>query len=178
MKAIKVIKNIVISIVLVVFFAFTITMTILLLNYNKFGVTQFDDVSLLIIKKNFSSETYPKDSLVFVESKKVTDYKIGEEVFTYHLDGTGGVDIQLGVVGQIYEKDDAIAFKNGGTYSSQFIIGTGYKIYPGLGKILSIIESKWGFLFIILVPNFFLFIYQLYSLIIRIKYNKEETDEQ
>ena len=76
MKAIKVIKNIVISIVLVVFFAFTITMTILLLNYNKFGVTQFDDVSLLIIKKNFSSETYPKDSLVFVESKKVTDYKI------------------------------------------------------------------------------------------------------
>ena len=74
--------------------------------------------------------------------------------------------------------EDAIAFKNGGTYSSQFIIGTGYKIYPGLGKILSIIESKWGFLFIILVPNFFLFIYQLYSLIIRIKYNKEETDEQ
>ena len=75
MKAIKVIKNIVISIVLVVFFAFTITMTILLLNYNKFGVTQFDDVSLLIIKKNFSSETYPKDSLVFVESKLIKDYK-------------------------------------------------------------------------------------------------------
>ena len=100
-----------------------------------------------------------------------------EEVFVYHLDGTGGVDIQLGVVGQVYEKDDAITFKNGGTFSSQFVIGTGYKVYNGLGKILSIIESKWGFLFIILVPNFFLFIYQLYALIIRIKYSKDETDD-
>jgi len=176
MKALKVIKNIFVSILLVVFFAFTITMTILLLNFNKFGVTQFDDVSLLIIKKNFSSETYAKDSLVFVESKRVVDYKVGEEVFVYHLDGTGGVNIQLGVVGQIYEKDDAISFTNGETYSSQFIIGTGYKIYPNIGKILSIIESKWGFLFIILVPNFFLFVYQLYSLIIRIKYNKDDEE--
>ncbi len=177
MKAVKIIKNIVITIILVIFFAFTISMTILLLNYNKFGVTQFDDVSLLIIKKNFSSETYAKDSLVLVESKKITDYKIGEEVFVYHLDGSGGVNIQLGVVGQVYEKDDAIAFTNGGTYSSQFIIGTGYKIYPNIGKILSVIESKWGFLFIVLVPNFFLFIYQLYALIIRIKYNKDDDEE-
>ena len=176
MKAVKVIKNVFISILLIVFFAFTITMTILLLNYNKFGVTQFDDVSLLIIKKGFSSETYEKDSLVFVESKLINEYKIGEEVFVYHLDGSGGVNIQLGVVGQVYEKDDAIAFTNGGTYSSQFIIGTGYKVYPKIGKILSVIESKWGFLFIILVPNFFLFIYQLYALIIRIKYNKDDED--
>ena len=176
MKALKVIKNIFVSILLLVFFAFTITMTILLLNFNKFGVTQFDDVSLLIIKKNFSSETYAKDSLVFVESKRVVDYKVGEEVFVYHLDGTGGVNIQLGVVGQIYEKDDAVSFTNGETYSSQFIIGTGYKIYPNIGKILSIIESKWGFLFIVLVPNFFLFVYQLYSLIIRIKYNKDDEE--
>ena len=58
MKALGIIKKIIISIVLIVFFAFTITMTILLLNFNKFGVTQFDDTSLLIIKKGFTSETY------------------------------------------------------------------------------------------------------------------------
>ena len=174
MKFIKIVKKVILSLLLVVFFAFTITMTILLLNYNKFGVTQFEDTTLLIIKKNFASETYPKDSLVFVESKNVVDYNVGEEVFVYHLDGSSGVNIQLGVVGQVFEKDDAIAFTNGGTYSSQFIIGTGVKTYPTIGKYLSIIESKWGFLFIILVPNFFIFIYQLYSLIVRIKYDNDD----
>ena len=176
MKALGVIKRIIVSIVLIVFFAFTITMTILLLNFNKFGVTQFDDTSLLIIKKGFTSETYEKGSLVVVESKEIVDYQEGEEVFVYHLDGHGGVNIQLGVVGQVHEEDDAITFSNGDTYSSEFIIGTGEKIYPNIGKYLSIVESKWGFLFIILVPNFFLFVYQLYSLIVEIKYGKDDEE--
>ena len=176
MKALGVIKRIIVSIVLLVFFAFTITMTILLLNFNKFGVTQFDDTSLLIIKKGFTSETYEKGSLVVVESKEIVDYQTGEEVFVYHLDGHGGVNIQLGVVGQVHEEDDAITFSNGDTFSSEFIIGTGEKIYPNIGKYLSIVESKWGFLFIILVPNFFLFVYQLYSLIVEIKYGKDDEE--
>ena len=83
----------------------------------------------------------------------------------------------IGVVGQIHEEDDALTFSNGDTYSSEFIIGSGEKIYPNLGKYLSIVESKWGFLFIILVPNFFLFVYQLYSLIVEVKYGKDEVEE-
>ena len=174
MSVLKTIKRIFIGIILVVFFTFTITMTVLLLNYNKFGVTQFDDTSLLLIRNGFSSETYPKGSLVVVENKPVKNYSVGEEAFVYHLDGKGGVDIQLGVIGQIHEEDNAITFSNGETYSDEFIIGTGEKIYPKMGTYLGFIESKWGFLFIILVPNFFLFVYQLYSLIVEIKYGKEE----
>ena len=162
------------KILIVIFFIFTITMTILLLNFNKYGVSQFDETSLLIIKKSFSSETFKRGSLVLVESKPIKDYKENEEVFVYHLDGKGGADIQLGVVGKVYPEQDAITFKNGGTYSSEFIIGTGESVYPKIGTILSIIESKWGFLFIVLVPNFFLFIYQLYSLIVEIKYGKDD----
>ncbi len=170
----KKVLDIIKKVLILIFFIFTITMTILLLNFNKYGVTQFDETSLLIIKKSFSSENYKKGSLVLVESKLVKDYKEGEEVFVYHLDGKGGANIQLGVVGQVYPEQDAITFTNGGTYSSEFIIGTGEQVYSGVGTILSIIESKWGFLFIILVPNFFLFIYQLYSLIVEIKYGKED----
>ena len=52
----------------------------------------------------------------------------------------------------------------GTTISDIIIQATGdTKAVLLVGKILSILESKWGFLFIILVPNFFLFIYQLYS---------------
>ena len=157
-----------------IFLIFTIIMTVLLLNYNKYGVSQFDETSLVIVKKSFASETYKRGSLVVVEKKRIEDYKEGEEVFVYHLDGKGGADILLGEVGKTYPEQDAITFKNGATYSSEFIIGTGENIYSNIGTILSIIESKWGFLFIILVPNFFLFIYQLYSLIVEIKFGKDE----
>ena len=178
MNVLKTIKRVLIGIILIVFFAFTITMTVLLLNYNKFGVTQFNDTSLLLIRNGFSSETYPKGSLVVVENKPVKNYNVGEEAFVYHLDGKGGFNIELGVIGQLHEEDNAITFSNGETYSDEFIIGTGEKIYPNLGTYLGIIESKWGFLFIILVPNFFLFVYQLYSLIVEIKYgNEEDTTE-
>ena len=157
-----------------IFLIFTIIMTVLLLNFNKYGVTQFDETSLVIVKKSFASENYKRGSLVVVESKKIEEYKEGEEVFVYHLDGKGGANILLGQVGKTFPEQDAITFKNGATYSSEFIIGTGEKVYSNLGTILSIIESKWGFLFIVLVPNFFLFIYQLYSLIVEIKYGKDE----
>lgn len=178
MKTLKLIKKILVTAVLVIFFAFTITLTILLLNYNKYGVTQFEDTSLLIIKKGFTSEEYKKNDLVIVENKEIKDYKVGEEIFVYHLDGKGGANVEIGKIGKVYDEDKAIAFENGDTYSEEFIMGVGTKKYAGIGKYLSMIESKWGFLFIILIPNFFIFIYQLYALIVEVKYGKEETEEE
>ena len=178
MKALKIIKKIFTTTLIVCFLAFTILMTVLVLNYNKYGSTQLGDTTLLIVKKEFSSEEHKKGSLVVVESKLVKDYKVGEKVFTYHLDGQGGANIQYGIVGSVNVEQDVITFKNGETYSSEFIMGVPQKTYSGIGTYLSIIESKWGFLFIILIPNFFLFIYQLYTLIIEIKYGKNEEETQ
>ena len=178
MKALKVMKKIFTTTLIVCFLAFTILMTVLVLNFNKYGSTQLGDTTLLIVKKEFASEEHKKGSLLVVENKLVKDYKVGENVFTYHLDGQGGANVQYGKVGNVNVEQDAITFKNGDTYSSEFIMGVPQKTYSGIGTYLAIIESKWGFLFIILIPNFFLFIYQLYTLIIEIKYGKNEEETQ
>ena len=176
MKGIKLFKKIFTTTLIVIFLAFTILMTILVLNHNKYGITQFGDTSMLIVKKEFSSDKYKKGSLVFVENKLIKDYKAGDMVFTYHLDGQGGATVQYGKVSQVFVDDNSLSFENGETYSSEFIAGVPTKSYSNIGTYLSIIESKWGFLFIILVPNFFLFIYQLYTLIIEIKYGKNDDE--
>ena len=75
---------------------------------------------------------------------------------------------------QIYLEEDAIAFENGSNYSMEFIAGTPEKVYNDIGLYLGIIESKWGFLFIVLVPSFLIFVYELYSLIVEIKYGSDE----
>lgn len=174
-KAIRLIKQIFVKILGIVFFAFAIIITILLLNYNKYGVTQIDNISLIKIKEDLSSDKYQKGDLVMVESKKIDKISIGDEVFVYKLDANGSVSVDIGVVGELHLNDNQISFKNGATYSMEFVIGGSTKIYNKIGTYLSIIESTWGFLFIVLVPSFLIFIYQLYALIIEIKYGREDN---
>lgn len=173
MKALKVIKKIFIGIIAIIFFAFAILVTFLVLNFNKKGVTEFDSTAWVIIKEEITSDNYKKGDLVIVKKKKAIDTKIGEEIFVYHVDKDRNVHINVGKVGEIYEKEEGISFENGNTYTREFIIGEANKVYSNIGTYLSIVESKWGFLFIILVPNFLIFIYQLYSLVVEIKYGEE-----
>lgn len=175
-KILKAIKNFIIMVLMCIFFAFALSMTTLLLNYNKYGLTQFGDTTLVIINDRISSETFKKGDLVLVESKKLTDLKLGDEIFVYRINEDGSVRVELGKVGQIYLEEDAIAFENGDIFSNQFVIGTSDKIYNEIGTYLAIIESKWGFLFIVLVPCLLIFIYELYALIVEIKYGADESE--
>lgn len=176
MKIIRFIKKIIIGILVAVFFAFAISMTILLLSRNDYGITQIDDTSLVFIKKEVSSDKYKKGDLVLIESKKLNEVNIGDELFIYQLDSTGKVSIDVGVVGEIHPEYDAISFENGSTYEMQFVIGKTDKVYNKIGAYLSVILSRWGFLFMILVPSFLIFVYQLYALIVEIKYGNEEVE--
>lgn len=173
-KVLETIKKILIGIIGTTYFIFALIMTILLLNYNDYGVTQFGNKSLVIINDEIASENYEKGDLVIVEGKRVDKIELGEEIFTYRIDSRGIPSIQVGIVGDIYVEDDAIAFENGETYSMEFVAGVGTESYEHLGTALSIIESQWGFLFIVLVPCFLIFIYEVYSLIVEIKYGAEE----
>ena len=55
----------------VAFFTFAIVMTVLLLYRNDFGVTQFDNTSLIIVKDDVTSNHFKKGDLVVVEKRKV-----------------------------------------------------------------------------------------------------------
>ena len=175
MKAVKTIKRILIIILIIVFFTFAITMTILMLNINKYGVTQFNELTIIPIKNKISSDNYKKGDLVLVEYKELDEIEKGEEVFVYKVQKDGSVVIDFGKVGDVHPQDKAISFENGGTYSMTYVIGGVTKNYQGLGTYYSVVQSKWGFLLIILVPSFLIFVYEIFALVIEIKYGKEET---
>lgn len=174
MKLLKNIKKVFIGIVAIIFFSFAITMTILLLNYNKYGVTQFDSTSFILINDSITSNNFEKGDLALVESKSINEISVGDEIFVYVVDSEdGSVSIDLGIIGEVHVADSAITFENGSTYSTKFIIGQASKVYSDIGTYLSVVESKWGFLFIVLVPSFLIFVYEFYALVIEIKYGKE-----
>lgn len=173
MKALKMVKKIIIGIIGIIFFAFAIVVTFLVLNFNEKGVTEFDSTALVIIKEDIASDNYKKGDLVIIKKKKAANIKAGEEIFVYHIDKERKVHINVGKVGEIYEKEEGISFENGNTYTREFIIGEANNVYSSIGTYLAAVESKWGFLFVILVPNFLIFIYQLYSLVVEIKYGED-----
>ena len=173
-KVLQKIKSFIIFVFGAAFFVFALSMTLLLLNYNKYGLTQFGNTTFVIISDDITSETFKKGDLVLVDSKKINELEEGDEAFVYRVTPEGNVNVELGKVGQVYDDEDAIAFENGDTYSMQFVIGTADEIYNDVGTFLSIVESKWGFLFIVLVPCLLIFIYEIYALIVEIKYGAEK----
>ena len=170
----KKIKSIISLILGICFFAFALAMSLLLLNYNKYGLTQFGDTTLIIINGNLTSDKFSRGDLVLVEERNLDRLNVGDDAFAYRVDGQGRVSIELGRVGKIYKEENAVSFENGSTFDAEFLAGVPYKTYVNVGKFLQVVESKWGFLFIVLVPCFLIFIYEVYALIIEIKYGAEE----
>lgn len=177
-KAIEKIKKIIIGILIFVFSCFAICMTVLLLNFNEYGVTEFGDKSLVILTRQIASKKYKRGDLVIVEKVAYETIKEGDELFTYSVDGKEKVNIDVGIVKDIYPTEKSIAYKNGAGFSQEYIIGKATATYHDIGLYLSFIESKWGFLFIVLVPCFIIFIYEIYALVVEIRYGDEEDEEE
>ena len=175
-KVLEIIKNFILGVLGCIFFTFAISMTVLLLNFNKYGLTQFGSTTMVMINEQISNETFKKGDLVLVKSRKIADLKVGDEIFVYRIISSNKITVEIGKVGQIYLEEDAIALENGDTFSNEFIMGTSDKIYNKIGTYLSIVESKWGFLFLVLVPCLLIFIYEIYALIVEIKYGAEENE--
>lgn len=176
MKVLKKIKKIVMGLLVAMFFVIAIVLSLCIINRNKYGVTQFDNNSLVIIKGDIATENYQKGDLVVVEGQQLNQIKVGDEIFIYQVDDTGVVAIDLGIIGQVQADANTITFKNGSTYDHEFVIGKAKHVYEGMGTFLGFILSSMGFLFIIVLPCFLIFIYQIYSLVVEIKYgNQAET---
>ena len=177
MKTVKTLKNILMGIIITSFYAFALLMTILLLNFNKFGVTELGDTSVIILEQEISNNNYKKGDLILVQKTRYDMINKGDEIFTYSVNSKGVATVEIGIVGEKHDKEKAISFENGYSFSEEYIIGKATKTFNNYGTVLSIIESKWGFLFMILVPGFIIFLYEIYALIIEIKYGEDDEKE-
>ncbi len=169
------IKKLIFGIIVIAFFIVAISMSVVLLNVNDYGVTQFGDTSLIIIGDEISSPKYKEGDLVIVESKSINDIQINDEIFIYKINEDNGADVILGNIGEVFVDEEVVAYENGVSYSMKFVAGEGTKVYEEVGKYLEILQSTWIFFFVIVVPCFLIFIYQIYALIIEIKFGDKDT---
>lgn len=175
-------KKVLGNILLVIYAIIAVFTTICLLSYNDFKVTEFGDNSFVLITNDEYTPDFNSGDLVIVNGSKKDKLNVGDKVF-YYREENRKVEICLE---PILEKEEITSRENNFTFeddyqiSDEYIIGSANKVtvIPVAGTILSILESKWGFLFLIILPVLIAFIYEITVLITEVKENKDaKTDD-
>lgn len=170
-------KKIIVNILVIIYIIIAIFLTVLLLSYNDFKVTVIGGNSLIIIKDNDLSPEYNKGDLVIVNSED--SVKIGQKVF-YYESNDSKLKVKQGVIEeseQVTSKDIAYTLDGEKKIAGKYIIGATEtaKVIKNAGTVLGVLESKWGFLFIIVLPALLLVINQIGVVFSGIKEAKKEA---
>lgn len=161
------------NLVVIVYVIVAITVTLCLLNYNEYNVTVFGNNSLILITDDSLSPDYVEGDLVIAKKEKLDEIEEGDKIFFYNEN-----DIKLGEVKQInkYEGMSSTFILDGNhQIVEDEVIGSeeSVKVYHNLGKILSILESKWGFLFLIIFPSVLAFLHEIFQVVVELG-NKDD----
>ncbi len=178
----KKICNFVKNSIIFIYILLIIFVTICLLSYNDYKITVFGDKSLIpIIDENLEPD-YTIGDLVIVEKSKLSKVQEGDIVFFYRtFAGEATINYaKLTGVERVTDTEYTFTVEGDYKFSSTYYIGNvdSIVIIPKVGYVLTILESKWGFLFLGVFPSLVAFLYTLYSIVAEVRYNTDESDEE
>ena len=114
-----------------------------------------------------------KNSLEIKEKDKIYYYGISNESYVIATDTV--VEIEKEENNKIYtihkDNQDIIV-------PEQRVLGKTLYVYGGVGKIISTLESRKGFLLFVLLPIFIIFAYQIFEFIKELKNGKDEKNKK
>lgn len=167
----------------VIVIAYVIIMSTCLLCRNKYGYTQFDTKTLISIgnKDTKYLKEFSKNSLVVFEEKDIEDIKVGDKVYYYAVENEKYVIKQDKIVDTQGEASDTLyKFEKNPdvAVAGAKVIGTYEKTYKTWGGVKLFLESRIGFLIFVLLPILLLFIYEIYDLVVTVKYDDTEINKK
>ena len=178
----KKVGKILLSILGILYVAVAVFLTVCLLNYNDYKITEFGDTSLIIVNDELKPN-YKKGDLLVVNKDNADAIAQGDSIIFYNT-YNNQVSLAVGEVlfkEKINEQETTYTVSGNYDISSEYLVGStkDAKVYSGLGTVLGVLESRVGFLIFIIFPITLAFLYEIYVLIIEIKEtSKEETKEK
>ena len=170
MKKIAKVLAIIIEVIII---AYVIIVTACLLNKNKFGYTVFNNSTLVTINNENLNElkSFKNGDLILIEKVGFNDVKVGDSIYYYDSVNQEYI-LKIGVVTEKTGDNRSYVYKlkDSKTISNDKVVGQyEEQKYSNVGKVLDVLESKFGFLLLVILPVFILFIYQVYKMIVLLK---------
>lgn len=163
--------------VAIIIYVIFITMCILL--RNKYGYTQFDKYTLVTMQEDtfkYVKDAKEGDLLVVKSSRSI---EVGDVIY-YYINVNNQYVVKSAAVSSMTEGETTSLYVlndgNQTTVASTKVLGKYSNLYPTWGKVLDILMSRFGFLFLVLLPIMVVFIYQIYEFVMVLKY--EEVEEK
>ncbi len=179
-------KKIILNFLFIIYVVIAVFVTVCLLSYNQFKVTEFGNKSLIIVSDATLEPIFNKGDLVIAD--KSDTITTGNKAFFYNTYNQQ-IEVALGEVvnvEKVTEKESTYTFVGDKKVSSEYVLGSSEnaQVLSGVGAILGALESRWGFLFIIVLPSLLAFLYQISIVVTDIrglndkKGNVEKNEEQ
>ena len=163
-----------------IYLGIAILLTLTLLAYNDFKITQFGPYSLLIIEDDELAPDFNEGDLLIVD--KNAQVLEGKKAFFYDTSNQK-IEVKLGTIvlaERVNEDEITYTLEGERKISSEYVLGPANtaEVIPTLGKILGILQSKWGFLFLIVLPALLAFVNQIGVVFSGIKEAKKEEKQE
>lgn len=174
-KILKILFGIFVTLYLVV----AVFLTVCLLSFNDYKISVIGNKSLVILDDNTLEPEYKKGSLLVIEKNKNDDIKVNDEIFFYNTYKSQVVvnKSRVDKTQKITDNETTFTVNKKYEISSEYVIGKTdtTKVIENVGSALGFLESKWGFLIVIVFPLSLLFVYEIYAIIKEIRYPDEEN---
>ena len=159
-----------------------IFITICLLSYNNYKVTVFGRNTLLPIIDADLEPDYVVGDLLIIQRNNLSTVKEGDVIFFYRT-VAGVTTLNFAKVTEAYRVNDTeVTYTVEGdyTFSSSYFIGKAdtATVIPKVGNVISLLESKWGFLFLGVFPSLLAFLYTIHSVITEVQNADDDDDEE
>lgn len=162
------------GILLVVYSIIAITVTVLLLSYNEYNCSEIGGYTVCIVNDDSLEPEYKQGSILIIKATSDKNVQIGDEMFLYKVINSQEYELVNRTLAEKAQQGRHITYvvDNAEMYASDYFIGktSDTVVIEGWGYILGLLESKWGYLFCVVVVSLLLFLQEVFELVMEIKY--------
>lgn len=170
-------KKVLGSILLVVYSIIAITVTVLLLSYNEYNCSEIGGYTVYIVNDDSLEPEYKQGSILLVKHTSDKNVQQGDKLFLYKVISSQEYEFVEGTLSKKIQQGNHITYEvnNSENYDSSYFVGktSDTKVIEGWGFLLSLLESKWGYLFCVVIVSLLLFLQEVFELSMEIKYGRD-----
>ncbi len=168
-------KKVIVRVLVVIFILIALFVTANLLAYNDYEVAEFGNKSFVLADKHMEDYGYKNGDLVITTKVDPKEIGIGDAILFYN-NYESKTTIDKGVVTEVSSNNKQFYLDTNISVSKDYVLGkiNAEKAYAHVGSVLRVLETRVGYLLIILLPTLVLFAYLIRKIAVELKEEKKK----
>ena len=162
------------NILFVLYAIIAITVTVLLLSYNDYNNSELGGYTVYIVKDDSLEPKYKQGSILLIKSTNDKNVQSGDEILLYKVINSQEYEVVDRTLQEKSQQGNHIVYivENEESYANDYFIGktSDTVVIEGWGYVLNMLESRWGYLFCVVIVSLLLFLQEVFDLVMEIKY--------